>query len=57
MESKISVGGNFIGSINLAMQQNYVPVIRNLVVNNESEESLANLDLKITFEQRNIHIT
>lgn len=50
MESKISVGGNFIGSINLAMQQNYVPVIRNLVVNNESEESLANLDLKITFE-------
>lgn len=32
------------------MQQNYVPVIRNLVINNENDESLSNLDLKITFD-------
>lgn len=50
MENKVSVGGNITKSINFAMQQNYVPVIRNLVVNNENEETLSNLDLKITFD-------
>lgn len=46
----VSVGGNINKSINFAMQQNYVPVIRNLVVNNESEAALENLELKISFE-------
>ncbi|MBO5071303.1 MAG: DUF4011 domain-containing protein, partial [Roseburia sp.] len=50
MYNKVSVGGNLAGTINFAMQQNYVPVIRNLVVNNESEETLTDLDLKITFD-------
>lgn len=50
MEKKVSVGGNLTESINFAMQQNYVPVIRNLVVSNENEETLSNLDLKITFD-------
>lgn len=50
MERKISVEGNFAGSINFAMQQNYVPVIRNLVVNNESGENIKDLDVKITFD-------
>lgn len=50
MEKKVSIGGNFTKSINFAMQQNYVPVIRNLVINNETEEVLTGLDLKITFE-------
>lgn len=50
MENLVSVGGNLNGSINFAMQQNYVPVIRNLFVNNLSDELLEDLELKITFD-------
>jgi len=50
MEKKVTVGGVLNTSINFAMQQNYVPIIRNLIVNNESEENLKNLTLRISFE-------
>lgn len=50
MENGITIGGNLTKSINFAMQQNYVPVIRNLVVTNETESTISNLDLKINFE-------
>ncbi len=49
MENKVSVGGELTKSINFAMQQNYVPIIRNLVVHNEAEQSLSDLELRITF--------
>ncbi len=48
--NKVSVNGNFTKTINFAMQQNYVPIIRNLVVTNNSAEVLENIDVKITFE-------
>ena len=48
--NKISVGGHITKNINFAMQQNYVPVVRNLVITNNSEEIFENLDVKITFE-------
>lgn len=50
MDNIITVGGEVNASINFAMQQNYVPVIRYLIVNNVSEETVENLDLKVTFE-------
>lgn len=50
MADIVSVGGHLNSSINFAMQQNYVPVIRNLFVNNETDETLENLDLTVTFE-------
>ena len=50
MDKTITIGGNFTGTVNFAMQQNYVPVIRNLVVNNESGDALKGLELKITFD-------
>lgn len=50
MNDKITVSGEISGSINFAMQQNYVPLIRNLSVNNSSDELQDNLKLKITFE-------
>ena len=50
MEQKITVGGHINTYINFAMQQNYVPIVRNIIINNESEEKLENLRLKITFE-------
>lgn len=50
MNDKITVSGEISGSINFAMQQNYVPLIRNLLVNNNSDEIQSNLKLRITFE-------
>ncbi len=50
VDNIVTVGGHINASINFAMQQNYVPVIRSLVVNNNSEEALENISLKITFE-------
>lgn len=50
MDNVITVGGEVNVSINFAMQQNYVPVIRYLVVNNVSEKTIENLDIKVTFE-------
>lgn len=50
VDNIVTVGGHINASINFAMQQNYVPVIRSLVVNNNSEETLENIGLKITFE-------
>lgn len=50
MDNIITVGGEVNASINFAMQQNYVPVIRYLIVNNATEETIDNLDLKVTFE-------
>lgn len=48
--AKISIDGQFSSSINFAMQQNYVPVIKNLVIHNHTEERLYDLTVKISFE-------
>ena len=40
MENIVTVGGNILGAINFAMQQNYVPIIRNIVINNKTEDVL-----------------
>lgn len=50
MDNIVSVGGHINASINFAMQQNYVPVIRNLIVGNNSDITMENIDLKISFE-------
>ena len=50
MENIVSVGGHINASINFAMQQNYVPVIRFLTVNNNSYELLEGIDLRVSFE-------
>lgn len=50
MDKKVKIGGHINASINFAMQQNYIPIIRNLVIYNETGEELHDLHLKITFE-------
>lgn len=50
MSKNIIIEGQICSSVNFAMQQNYVPIIRNLVIENESDEVLSDLTLKITFE-------
>ena len=47
---KILVGGEMNSVINFAMQQNYVPVFRSLLITNKSEETLENITFRITFE-------
>lgn len=49
MENKLSVGGTLSKSINFAMQQNYVPLIRNLILINNSDEAFDDIELKISF--------
>lgn len=50
MDKNIVVDGQICSSINFAMQQNYVPIIRNLIIKNETDKELSELTLKITFE-------
>lgn len=50
MDDKITISGIFTKQINFSMQQNFVPVIRNLIVTNHTTETLLNLDLKISFQ-------
>lgn len=50
MENIVNVGGNVSASINYAMQQNYVPIIRNLTVSNVSDRDLDELEVTVTSE-------
>ena len=50
MENKITFSGNMTAQINFAMQQNYVPVFRNIVMTNNTDEELTNVKLRIRFE-------
>ncbi|MDO5292870.1 MAG: DUF3320 domain-containing protein [bacterium] len=50
MQEIVTVEGQFASSINFAMQQNYVPVIRSLIVINHTEKVIEDLTLKISFE-------
>ncbi len=50
MDSKILVYGQTSRVINFAMQQNYVPLIRSLVITNLTQEELSGLKLIITSE-------
>lgn len=50
MDNKITFSGNMTAQINFAMQQNYVPVFRNIVMTNNSDEEIKNVRLRISFE-------
>ncbi len=50
MEHNITFGGSSAKQINFAMQQNYVPVFRNLTLTNIENEEITNVKLRIRFE-------
>ena len=50
MENKVTFSGNMTARINFAMQQNYVPVFRNIVMTNNTDEELKSVQLRISFE-------
>ena len=47
MNNIISFSGNMTARINFAMQQNYVPIFRNVVMTNLSDQELKNVRLRI----------
>ncbi|WP_297956428.1 DUF4011 domain-containing protein [uncultured Ruminococcus sp.] len=50
MENKVVFSGNMTAQINFAMQQNYVPVFRNIVITNNTDDELKSVRLRISFE-------
>ena len=50
MKNKSTFSGNMTALINFAMQQNYVPVFRNIVKTNDTDEELTSIKLRIRFE-------
>ncbi len=49
MEKRLTLEAKFIASVNFAMQQNAVPLVRSLLVRNETEEALRDIHLKLRF--------
>lgn len=47
---KIAGGRQMTGHINFAMQQNYIPIFRNLVLTNTTENKIENVKVRILFE-------
>ena len=46
----IEIRPEMMGVLNLSMQQNHVPFVRNIVLNNKSEERIRNLHLHVRFD-------
>lgn len=51
----IKLESSLISVVNFAMQQNYVPIIKNLYVHNLSEEDLKDIDIVISVEPEFAH--
>ncbi|MFQ9872898.1 MAG: hypothetical protein ACLRVT_07875, partial [Oscillospiraceae bacterium] len=51
----MAITGFYNHSVNFAMQQNYVPVIRSLILQNTGEQDLENLTLSIRVEPAFAH--
>ena len=55
MDSLVTITGSYSHSVSFAMQQNYVPVIRSLILQNTGEQDLENLTLSIRVEPAFAH--
>lgn len=50
MDNKFFLGGHVNRTLNFAMQQNYVPLIRNLVLTNNTDADLDDIKITVSFE-------
>lgn len=50
MEKQVTVSGVMLPQINFALQQNYVPLFKNLVLTNISEKEINDATLRISFD-------
>lgn len=55
MDKKIEIQGSYSSVVNFAMQQNYVPIIRKLIIKNLCVEDIQNIDVVITSEPEFIY--
>lgn len=55
MDKLMKFVGSYSGVVNFAMQQNYVPIIKNLFVQNMSEEDVKDIEVVITVEPNFAH--
>ncbi len=55
MSNKISVSGNILNQISFSLHQNHVPIIRNLVITNNTEEVIRDISVHISFEPEFAH--
>ncbi len=50
MNDKLTIHAEVMSAVNFAMQQNSVPLIRNISLRNETDEVLRDLEIKISFD-------
>ena len=50
MASELHISLNYLPVINFAMQQNHVPVIREIVIGNNSDDVVRNVEISVCFE-------
>ena len=50
MNDKLTIHAEVMSAVNFAMQQNFVPLIRNISLRNETEEPLNDLEIRISFD-------
>ena len=50
MNEQLTIQAGVMNAVNFAMQQNYVPLIRNITLKNMTDAPLEALKLKITFD-------
>ena len=50
MEKRMSYNVQMTGAINYAMQQNYIPVVRSIILSNNTEEPIRDITVKISSE-------
>ena len=55
MEGKVSLRGSMFPVINFAMHQNYVPVVRNIIITNQTETVLEPVSVSVVFEPEFAH--
>lgn len=50
MEKKIIISGEAVKQINFSMQQNYVPIFRNITIKNNGRDALSGVKVRVSFE-------
>lgn len=50
MENRVLIGGNMLKQMNFSLQQNFIPLFRNLILTNKTGEVLENVTLRMTFD-------
>ncbi|MBE6880959.1 MAG: DUF4011 domain-containing protein [Ruminococcaceae bacterium] len=50
MENRVLIGGNMLKQMNFSLQQNFIPLFRNLILTNKTGEVLENVTVRMSFD-------